>query len=69
MAEEEEEVAKDQIADAETKGQILNFTAEKLIALELTLNCMICVISLLNFVLLCMDIVCKWSCFFTFICI
>lgn len=30
MAEEEEEVAKDQIADAETKGQILNFTAEKL---------------------------------------
>lgn len=30
MAEEEEEVAKDQIADAETKGQIFNFTAEKL---------------------------------------
>lgn len=30
MAEEEEEVAKDQIADAETKGQIFNFTAEKM---------------------------------------
>lgn len=30
MAEEEEEVAKDQIADAETKGQILNFIPEKM---------------------------------------
>lgn len=38
MAEEEEEVAKDQIADAETKGQIFNFTAENCTGINFKLH-------------------------------